>query len=146
MSDLTDELWNKGFTPVNSERWCNRDRERVRLMHDEIERLTAEAQACRAWAEDERRKVGEWMTEAMLQDKRIAELEAENTEYLRNGGAMLDRISKLEAAICKALPVAAELDCMLASGAKSKRAYDKMQDKAEYIREALAKLQEKGDE
>jgi predicted RNase H-like nuclease (RuvC/YqgF family) len=68
----------------------------------------------------------------------VEELEAENDR-------LTARNAELEAAIGKALPVAAELDCMLASGAKSNRAYNKMQDKAEYLRSALA-AQEKDDD
>ena len=57
---------------------------------------------------------------------RIAELEAEDK-----------RIAELEVQRDKAIKCASKLDCMLASHAKSKRAYGKMQDLSERIREAL---------
>ena len=47
------------------------------------------------------------------------------------------KVAELDGRIAKALPVAAELDCMLASHAKSKKAYSKMQDKAEYLVQTL---------
>ena len=52
------------------------------------------------------------------------------------------RVAELDGRIAKALPVAAELDCMLASHAKSKKAYSTMQDMAEYLGQALGERDE----
>jgi len=53
--------------------------------------------------------------------------------------ALEAEIERLEGAQARALEVARRLECMLLNGAKSKRAYHKMQGQAEFIVEALNK-------